>query len=269
MQEIFIVLDAEVDIEIPPDKRIKLILNSGPRGANSARNTGIRLATSSVICLLDDDDYWFPNKIEKQLFRIDTKEIGDNWISWSQFIQISNNRFKIFNNRKLPLKKYRTGDSLESYLFEKSAFISGLGIIQCSTLMFSRKLGEKYPFDEKLQMHQDLCWVLNINQMDKTIHWDFVDEPLTIFKKSLVGTSSKISAIESEAVLHRYLETMSKREIGDYYLNTYMLLAIRRFDFLETRNAVIKSFRKGSPHFISIILAFFKIVYYSFKFALR
>lgn len=51
---------------------------NGNTGANYARNIGIKNSNGDFIAFLDDDDEWFPHKIEKQLsaFAEDTEEVG-------------------------------------------------------------------------------------------------------------------------------------------------------------------------------------------------
>ena len=47
------------------DQRIHYVYQQH-RGASSARNTGIQLAHFSWLCFLDSDDYWLPQKLQKQ-----------------------------------------------------------------------------------------------------------------------------------------------------------------------------------------------------------
>lgn len=50
-----------------PLKYIRIREQPHKGGANYGRNIGIRAATGKWIAFLDDDDYWLPEKIEKQL----------------------------------------------------------------------------------------------------------------------------------------------------------------------------------------------------------
>lgn len=48
---------------------VQWICHEENRGANAARNTGIRHASGEFVALLDDDDRWMPRKVEKQVHR--------------------------------------------------------------------------------------------------------------------------------------------------------------------------------------------------------
>lgn len=49
------------------DLRIKFYSYDPSQGGNHARNVGIQNASGDYIAFLDDDDIWYPNKIEKQM----------------------------------------------------------------------------------------------------------------------------------------------------------------------------------------------------------
>lgn len=53
--------------EYKDDKRITYLKHDFNRNGAAARNTGIKNARGEVICFLDDDDWFAPAKIEKQL----------------------------------------------------------------------------------------------------------------------------------------------------------------------------------------------------------
>ena len=54
----------EVFIGCPGGLSTKLLRNDSPKGANNARNRGIKEATGEWIAFLDDDDEFFPEKID-------------------------------------------------------------------------------------------------------------------------------------------------------------------------------------------------------------
>ncbi|QIB73943.1 glycosyltransferase family 2 protein [Halogeometricum borinquense] len=58
-----IVADAETDSL----HRVHVIRHEVNRGANAARNTGIEASRGEFVAFLDDDDYWRPRKVEKQV----------------------------------------------------------------------------------------------------------------------------------------------------------------------------------------------------------
>jgi glycosyltransferase involved in cell wall biosynthesis len=49
------------------DPRIRYVRHASNLGGPMARNTGIQTASGEYIGLLDDDDEWYPQKLERQL----------------------------------------------------------------------------------------------------------------------------------------------------------------------------------------------------------
>jgi glycosyltransferase involved in cell wall biosynthesis len=68
--EIIVVDDGSTDHTyqalLPFLNQIRYLSHSSNRGVSAARNTGIRASDSEYIAFLDSDDYWFPQKLEKQ-----------------------------------------------------------------------------------------------------------------------------------------------------------------------------------------------------------
>lgn len=62
--------DPPVDLEtlMPArDQRVHLVRLDPPMGAAAARNKGVERATAPYLAFLDDDDEWFPDKLQEQL----------------------------------------------------------------------------------------------------------------------------------------------------------------------------------------------------------
>lgn len=70
--ELIVVDDASTDdtdevVKAFKDPRLHYVRHQDNRGANAARNTGIRNSKGSYIGFLDSDDEWLPKKLEKQV----------------------------------------------------------------------------------------------------------------------------------------------------------------------------------------------------------
>lgn len=84
-------IEGIVFISIPKDES---------RGGNHARNVGIDASHGEYVAFLDDDDYWLPEKIEKQVYFLTT--YNDGLVSCCMKVEeVQPDRTSIIKDREL------------------------------------------------------------------------------------------------------------------------------------------------------------------------
>lgn len=137
---------------IKDNPNVKIILvNQENRGVSITRNVGLKMAKGEYVALLDADDEWLPEKIERQVFYLQNKEID--------FIS------SLMKNYKL-LPPYRVGtDHLAEVTFRKLLIRNG---IPTPTVLFKRQILEDIGyFDEKQNYAEDANYWLRISEKYK------------------------------------------------------------------------------------------------------
>lgn len=122
------------------DSRLRIKALPFHLGSGEARNTGVDEARSKWVAFLDDDDEWFPQKLEIQL----------------QKAQKSSHNYPIISCRLIarkeagdfiwPLRYPRQGEVLSEYMFCQSGFFGGEGQIITSAILTAKELLQKVPF---------------------------------------------------------------------------------------------------------------------------
>ncbi len=136
--------------------------HSKNRGASSARNTGIRNSKGEYFAFLDDDDEWFPEKLEKQVNLLNTSrhEVGLVYC-WMCYVK-----------NDIVLTNYTP--RLKGYIFKDMLDKQGIG--NSSTLLVKRKVIDRVGFfDESLLRGNDGDF---IRRVSRVFYIDFVHEVL-------------------------------------------------------------------------------------------
>lgn len=138
------------------DPRLRVIHLPESVGGSEARNTGARAATGSWIGLLDDDDIWHSDKVEKQLRQA---EAAQSQNPHSRLTLLTSRYITRFSDRDevWPQRFPRRGEPLSEYLF-----CFPRNVFQTSTLMCSRDLLIEEPFLKGLRRLQDWDWLLRV-----------------------------------------------------------------------------------------------------------
>lgn len=127
------------------DPRIQLVRSEKNCGVAYARNTGLSLARGEYVALLDSDDLWHPEKLEKQ--RLLAQKTGAD-VVYCGYSMIDSHGEKRWHDFVVPERT-----DYEMCLTQS--------VISCSTAMLSRSIAEKYRFDG-VYTHEDLAMWLRI-----------------------------------------------------------------------------------------------------------
>lgn len=193
--EVLIIDDASPDrsVEICQqfnDPRLSIIQQEN-RGPSGALNTGIRHARGEYIALLDGDDLWLPDKLEKHINHLESSPALGVSFSRSSFIDEEG---KSLNNYSMPPLKGLTVYHLlrGNPLGNGSAAVYRRRVFK--DIEFQDNLHgytEKCYFDERLRMSQDIECLLRIAlQTDWQI--EGMPEPLTLYRITAGGVSSNL-----------------------------------------------------------------------------
>lgn len=158
----------------------RLLVKALPRngGLGAARNAGVDAARSRWIAFLDDDDEWFPRKLDIQLRTAQQSLFQDPIIS-CRFIKRSETT-DVLLPRRLPSH----GESMSDYLFRRTRLFGGEGLIQPSTILTTRNLLQKVPFRAELRRPEDLDWLLRTASSNATtVEFVSTSEPLAVWHR--------------------------------------------------------------------------------------
>lgn len=153
--------DIEKHIEVEDDRIVAINLDEN-KGGSGARNVGIENASGEYIAFLDDDDEYLPEKVEKQVRKIEELPEDYGLVAVQAFVILKNNL----------VKKCGEGNK-DGYLFHKH--LRSSQILSVTPLVKKECFDEVGPFDEDLESRQDYDIWLRILKEYKV---GFVNEPL-------------------------------------------------------------------------------------------
>lgn len=223
--EVIIVDDCSIDntkeiIEKIKDKRIHHLENKSNLGAPESRNKGVREAKGKYLCFLDDDDFFYPEKIKKQLEKRLNSKVKNVGIITCDIK---------YKGRKTRIGKNQNRGNLHKQLL-KSYFVKG-GI----TLFIDKNICLKYLWDSKLPCNQEYDLLI---RMSKKYSFDYVPEVLCQANESenQIGKNFKGKIKGTKMLWKKHKKEFKKEKV--YFYN------LLRFSYLLFKYNVGKYFGK-------------------------
>jgi len=245
--QILVVVDGPVDLlrEWRPDtdERVRVLTNPARSGAAAARNSGIRLLTTSLVALLDDDDEWEDDKLAQQVSLFQSmcaKGVQYPLIACRSLMEDTKHRRIAVAPRRL----IRPGQPIADYLFRRRTLIPYRVALGASMLLFPRELALKQPFGEDVLRHDDWDWLLRVTALPGT---ELTHAPNVLLRYSVGAHSSSGRPGWRESIdwvnAHRHF--LSRHEQADFLLCITSAIAIRHRDWLGVRLATKAAWQRG------------------------
>ncbi|MEV6343002.1 glycosyltransferase family 2 protein [Actinoplanes sp. NPDC051851] len=143
-----------------PRLRVQVLPERGK--APNARNAGARAARGRWTAMLDDDDEWLPEKIEKQLALAESSPSALPVIACRMINKTP--RADSIMPRRLP----GPGEPVSEYLVVRRGLFYGDGFIQTSCILAPTELFRRVPFTVGLRRQQELDWTLRAMREEGT-----------------------------------------------------------------------------------------------------
>ena len=244
--EIIIVDDASTDntkevVKDFTDSRISYIFHTNNLDISAARNSGIKASQGKYIALLDSDDEWLPEKLDKQINKFEKESLKIGVIyTGSYYIDEKGNQIRKVH---VPIK--------EGYIYED--LLRAGGYLCLSSTLIKRECFKKVGlFDENLPPCEDLDMWIRIAKYYK----------FSYIKDLLVATRIHNNQItnDSEALIEgiKKIQVKYNKELGKRpYSNSI------RYFHLGNKLCHLRKRKEGQKYFIKAISIYpFCIKYY-------
>jgi glycosyltransferase involved in cell wall biosynthesis len=138
------------------DPRLRVVALAASVGGSDARNRGVDAACGEWIAFLDDDDEWFPGKLQAQVDAV-LLATAPVVIGTCRMIARTPGKDYVWP-RRMPAGNEQIGE----YLLARRSLTRGEGYIQTSTFFVRRSVMQAHPFKSGQLKHQDTEWVLRV-----------------------------------------------------------------------------------------------------------
>lgn len=239
------------------DPRILYVRNEVHRNANVARNTGIKLASGEFIAMLDADDEYLPDHLERCLKIL--LEGNCDGLFGSAFIQDSSGKSIQIS------RSFREGENMINYLLSD-------GFAPTPSFFFTAVSAKKIHWDESLERHQDFDYLvryardykLGINYSPTIlIHWEThaikdykLYSCIEFIKRNEYEINMRNYSVYHRQMYYKIAGFESKKYLRHYAKESYRYVYAMSFaEFLS-----VHSFKSVTPFFLFIKFIWMHII---------
>ena len=220
--ELLIIDDGSTDrtIEIAKekaeeDRRIHVYENTRNQGVAATRNRGISLASGQYIALLDSDDIWKDEKLERQLQIAKDDDVG---IIYSSYALIGSSGEKAGNDFVVP----------ENITFRQMLANNYIG---CSTVMIKRSIAAEHPFSTEFY-HED--YALWLSLLEAGVKAAGAPEVLVLYRVHAGSKAyNKTKAAKNRWMIYRKHMHFSRAKSA-WFLFHYMIAGLKKYRGIRT-----------------------------------
>jgi glycosyltransferase involved in cell wall biosynthesis len=222
------------------DARLRILPLPQSVGACDTRNAGIKAARGEWIALLDDDDEWMPQKLEKQIALGERSSYSLPVISSRMVLRTpAIDRIWPRNKPFLPFADYAV---------LRTELLPGEGGLQTSTLVARSALFKSCLFTSGLPRHQELDWLIRAVDLPG-VGLEFVPEPLSIWhvdrNRAAIGNSDDWRS--SLKWVNQMRSHFSAESYASFVLERVGASASNQGDWRAFLPLLILAARKGRP----------------------
>ena len=199
------------------ESRVIYICHEVNRNGSAARNTGFARSKGDYICLLDDDDEFTPEKLERQVAGLEQHpECGLTYCSREMYV----------NGKRTSVKQALPSDD---FFFDLVTHRRG---ISSGTLMVRRSVWEALGgFDETFLRHQDYEFTARVAAAYPILPLDFIGLKKYMLGRNMAAVPKKVFPIKKQYMatvepLMSHFNTKQRRKVIEA---NYLSLAMKAF----------------------------------------
>ena len=241
--EVLVVADTDATLDLPEDDRIVVLSPGAGTGRGGCRQIGIDKAQGAIIALLDDDDTWHADKLQRQLHAC--RDAGGTWISATRIVV----RGPGDRRRVWPRRLIGPRQPAADYLFRRRELESGGAVLQTSTLCFPTSLGRRIRWDIDEGVHDEAGWLLRAQRAVADLSVIHVPDALGDYNVHAASFSRSTVDRTDEYVRWglEHLREEPSRVRGDYLCTSPVSAAVAAGSIRGAATAIGAGLRHGRP----------------------